>query len=57
MQFKAIGKDFPHDGPQLENFSCNKPLFAFQDAPLETFVWKPLPDVQADGVVEACFAN
>ncbi len=32
-------------------------LFAFQDAPLETFVWKPLPDVQADGYIYACFTN
>ncbi len=56
FHFRTSGKNASTDRSLQALFSNASHFFVFQDAPLETFVWKPLPKIQSDGYIFACFS-
>ncbi len=55
LHMHASGKNSSTDRSLWALLPTASHWFAFQDAPLETFVWKPIPNIQSNGRIAACF--
>ncbi len=56
LQLHASSKNLPTMLISSTTF-CWQSWFDFQDASMEYFTWKPLPNIQADGCIVAFFTE